>query len=500
MAVSNLYAYYTQNGGTYNTWDSAKRQADATSAGITNYTGTAQQNTQLLGFLQSPTSSITSTPAPAPTPTINSTTLSPTPSVNYQTPVQAPLHSASTVDVSLPDQQLTAPETELQKQIQSLMTDNSALVGRDAYQAEQEAKYGLSGFLDTQKSLSKRILALQAQEKSIPDQMQVDAEGRGITAAGLAPITAGELRKNSIQANILGAQLAASQLDVASANDLVQKAVGMKFGPIEESQKAKLANLALLLKDPALSLADRNRAQQQITLQQQKGQQVEQAKLEYTAIHNIAIDAAKNGADAVTLQKITNAQTYAEALQIAASTGFTGFTHDAAQSQLIGSSSAGYYNYNPATGTATPVSGYNTPSVSTTGTTSTRTGTRTGSTAAPTTSTYKFTSTQLNTGANKAALSIDAFKAMPPDVQNYFVNTSATAIEALTSLLGEVKSGTKSAAEIKSLIDSSNLTQAVKDYWAKKLAEVTPATAASTSSGSFLGNVWSGIKSWFGNL
>jgi hypothetical protein len=53
MAYNSLYDYYSANGG-WNTWDSAQRQADAKAAGISNYTGAADQNTTLLKYLTTP--------------------------------------------------------------------------------------------------------------------------------------------------------------------------------------------------------------------------------------------------------------------------------------------------------------------------------------------------------------------------------------------------------------------------------------------------------------
>jgi hypothetical protein len=71
MAYNNLYEYYSANGG-WNTWDSPQRQADAKAAGITNYTGTAEQNKILLDYLtkQKGTAPASQpTPPPAPTST-----------------------------------------------------------------------------------------------------------------------------------------------------------------------------------------------------------------------------------------------------------------------------------------------------------------------------------------------------------------------------------------------------------------------------------------------
>lgn len=50
MAYNNLNEYYTANGGA-NTWNSPTRTNDARRAGIQNYTGTADQNGQLLSYL-----------------------------------------------------------------------------------------------------------------------------------------------------------------------------------------------------------------------------------------------------------------------------------------------------------------------------------------------------------------------------------------------------------------------------------------------------------------
>lgn len=50
---STLYDYYTGTSGGFNSWNSSQRMADAARAGISGYTGSGQQNTQLLGYLNS---------------------------------------------------------------------------------------------------------------------------------------------------------------------------------------------------------------------------------------------------------------------------------------------------------------------------------------------------------------------------------------------------------------------------------------------------------------
>lgn len=50
-AYNTLYDYYTGTSGAYNTWNSTQRMTDAQKAGINNYTGTSDQNTTLLKYL-----------------------------------------------------------------------------------------------------------------------------------------------------------------------------------------------------------------------------------------------------------------------------------------------------------------------------------------------------------------------------------------------------------------------------------------------------------------
>lgn len=72
MAYNSLYDYYAANGG-WNTWNSAKRQADAKAAGIQNYTGSADQNAALLKYLQNPTPTVQQSVAPQNIVTQNNT-------------------------------------------------------------------------------------------------------------------------------------------------------------------------------------------------------------------------------------------------------------------------------------------------------------------------------------------------------------------------------------------------------------------------------------------
>ncbi len=260
--------------------------------------------------------------------TIDSSMMNPNPPMPFVTPQKTATPTTTDVNANydvpnLPNVTATPEQKSLSQMIQDLTQTNSSLVGKSAYTAEQQNIAGLPQALETQKSLSKQILALQAAEKNIPLQQQQDVLNRGITTAGgLAPLQAAELRKNAIQANILGAQLAAAQLDVASAQTAVEKAVNLKYGPLEEAQKAKLANLELLSKDPNLTIAEKNQVIAQTNAQNKITQALATKKENETRVYEIANDAAKNGADAQTLALISKSTDPYSALKIASEKGF----------------------------------------------------------------------------------------------------------------------------------------------------------------------------------
>ena len=66
-------------------------------------------------------------------------------------------------------------------------------------------------------AINAQLAGITAEAQAIPIQQQKDAEGRGITAAGLAPITTAALRNNALRALPLQAQALGVQAEVAAA-------------------------------------------------------------------------------------------------------------------------------------------------------------------------------------------------------------------------------------------------------------------------------------------
>jgi len=225
----------------------------------------------------------------------------------------------------------TSSETEQQSLTEQLQALNIELTGEPAFRAEQEKIQGIEAIETTQEDLTSQLLDLQAQQKAlqlqaetIPNIMQEQAMGRGITAAGLAPHTASALRKNQIQQSIiatealtLSAAVDAINGKLGLANKKIERAVEAKFGPEKARLDALTANLKLVKDSPDATLEDKNRAdaaQAQVDIQNAK---IEAQKAEQAEIWKTYVDAAKANVDAITLEKIKNASTKEEALQIA---------------------------------------------------------------------------------------------------------------------------------------------------------------------------------------
>ena len=213
--------------------------------------------------------------------------------------------------------QLTEPEQEVEKEIKDIQALNERTAGESAFRTEQEGASGISELQKTQADLSGQLKIIQAEAKQIPLQLQKEAEGRGITAGGLRPLETARLRTNAIQALGVSALLQASEGNLTTALELVDRAVAQKYDPIKEQIRIKKENLDLILKSPAYSIADKKRAQAQKDAQDAKEQQIKKQEDDEKEIQGYAIEAAKRGASTDILSRIQQARTPQEALQLA---------------------------------------------------------------------------------------------------------------------------------------------------------------------------------------
>lgn len=119
-----------------------------------------------------------------------------------------------------------------------------------------------------------------------------------------------------------------------------------------------------------------------------------------------------------------------------------------------------------------------------------------GSTSPAPAAGYKFSATQLNTGAANAAMDATSFKSLPGDVQNFYIN-SKPLVTAFNDAIASVKDGSASASQVKGNIDTMAIPDAVKTHLKSEVDAAAPAQAAS-SGGGLLNNIWGGIKGFFG--
>ena len=252
--------------------------------------------------------------------TITSESLLPTKEFEYKTPEEETLYPIDKLDTTIPAQ-LTEPEEEAQGLTSRLRDINKQLIGESEFRTEQEEAQGIPDLVQTQTDLANRVKALQAEAQQIPLQMQQEATGRGITAGGLAPLQTARIRTNTIQALGASALLQASQGNLTTAQTLVDRAVAAKFDPIRAEGEALTNNLNLIIQSPEYSLADKNRAQKQLDIQNAKDKETAQAEADQKTIWNLSVQAAETGANAQVLKAIQDATTPEEAMQIATQAG-----------------------------------------------------------------------------------------------------------------------------------------------------------------------------------
>ena len=141
-------------------------------------------------------------------------------------------------------------QTETGTDILSLMGD---LTGKTGALAEAQKATGVGVAQEQQDKFAQQLADLNAQAsalnreaQAIPLQIQERFKGTGATDAGVAPIQAGELRKNALkalsigqQSDIASAALTGSMIKLQAAKDKAQQMVDLKYEPLEQELAIK---------------------------------------------------------------------------------------------------------------------------------------------------------------------------------------------------------------------------------------------------------------------
>lgn len=195
-----------------------------------------------------------------PTSTINSSITGGATPVNFQTsPTTYPTFDTSKLpsDVSIPQETLTQPQTDLQKQINEIMGLNTQEAGKQAYQNEQSAARDITGLTRLQNDLSAQLKMKQLEAADIQQRQQT---GEGVTTAIDQRQRQEALRLNNVESLNIYARLEMAKGNLQTAQDAVDRAVQIKFDPIEADIKARTANINLILQSPEYTVAEKNQA------------------------------------------------------------------------------------------------------------------------------------------------------------------------------------------------------------------------------------------------
>lgn len=313
---------------------------------------------QYLTSLTSPTPTPTPTAPTAITPEAMTGTAAPLP---VSSPTQTNPYPVATL--AEPDFSMNPEQKQASDLTKSLETLNNSLVGKSAYQTQENTAFGVDAAQKTITDLAAQLTGLKNEAAAIPLQLQQGAADRGVTTPLLGAQENSRLRTNAIAALGVSTLLAAAQGQLANAQSLADKAVEQKYGPIEEQIKAGMANLQLIQDSPEYTLAEKKQAFQMQQYLQQQSDATAQQKADYTNVLKISVDAASNISSfkatpqyqtaAQALQAMSQATSPEQALQIAASVGLTTTTSTAAP-KIIGSASTGYFTVNP-DGSTTPL-------------------------------------------------------------------------------------------------------------------------------------------------
>lgn len=222
--------------------------------------------------------------------------LTPSTPVDYETPPETPVAPPPPVPAPTPPVEPTPQEKNISDLIAELTAGPSVAGEKAAFEVEQEEAAGLGVLKQAEQDYTAQLSQIEAEFKNVESRMQIGAEGRGITKAGLAPITMAEQRKLSIRANTVGALLAAAQGKVTFAQSQIDTAVKNKFAQAEAERTAKIENLALLLKDPNLTIEQKNRADAQKAKLEKEKEDEATKKADTKTVMDWATKASANGA------------------------------------------------------------------------------------------------------------------------------------------------------------------------------------------------------------
>jgi hypothetical protein len=403
----------------------------------------------------------------------------------YSTPVTTPAYIPKNGSYEPPTVALGPQDTKLSELTKRITSLNDEFSGKSAYQNEQNSAFGV----DKAQAVKNSLVAQR--QKILNDHAAAQLatqQGQGVTTAVDQRQRAEETRKAAIQELAVSSLIAGADGDLANAQLLADKAVKLKFDPIEAKIKAGLDNLNLIKNDPTTTAEEKARADTMTASLEAYKASLTQQRSVAEDVSKIATTAASYIGNFVATQAYPTAAQAIQAIQKAPDT-VTAQTI-ATQTGLVSPvaknlpASAQEYEYAKSQGYTGTYQQYQNEDAN-----------RKAKAAGGSTS---ITPTQFNTGAVKAGLDTQTFATLNPEVQNFYAHASADNLKQLQAVVSLVRTGASSTPEVSSQIDTLPLAPAVKDYFKQLVAAAAPAAAPQQQqSTSVLSSIWNGIKSFF---
>lgn len=267
MAITNLYQYYQSLGQALPSWQ--QRRGIAGQAGISNYTGTASQNTQLLNYLQGQTGgqfgnqgyqgSFNLSNALATGNNIisagalgGSSLTTPTTS-NYSSLMQRLEELRNKPYETLPEQ---TKVSEYETQLENLL---KSYTGQEKYKQQLMEQEGATRYEQELKDMENTI---RMKEASLRAGL-VDVEGKPIPMQAITGQQAEMKRQAAIELEGLSAVYEVKRGDLEAAYKKVENKFNLKYEPIKE--QIDLTSKLLNLNYNKLTKAEKKQADQRQT-------------------------------------------------------------------------------------------------------------------------------------------------------------------------------------------------------------------------------------------
>lgn len=352
----------------------------------------------------------------------------------------------------------------------------SKMSGKTGAQQSAEAAAGVPDLEKQLTDVNAQIKTLQNEASAIPLQEQNNAEGRGITAAGLAPIQAADLRTNAIKALGLSSIASTLQGNLTLAQQQADRAVAAEFDPLQ-GELDYLKQIYTLNQD-TLSEADKEQADRISAMLTDRQDQIAQAKADRTSVYGMVSTAMQNGAPA-TVASSALSLSLPDATKLL--DPYIKQQADWGAPYLLGGD---YVQKNAKTGEIRTA--VNIPAGGASGG---------GGGGGGTT----FSSTQLNKGAANAGMSINDFKTLDNDTKNWFINSYST----FATQQKLVQQGQRTAQEVATDVqNSSSIPAAVKPVLLNILgvASADASTGGGGGGNNFVGGLFGGALHALGNF